>query len=114
MVGGIADPGAGPPGGHRARNAPAAIAVAPELGIDDSVIRRGPAAFGGVKRRFTPAGDWNGVTLIDDYPHHPVEISPVLRAPREATHGRVLARVPPPPLTPDATPFEPVRTWLHD
>src|ERR1700757_3169869 len=68
------------PGRHNASNATAAIAVAHELGISDEAIRNAIAAFGGVKRRFTKTGEWNGVTIIDDYGHHPVEIAAVLKA----------------------------------
>jgi UDP-N-acetylmuramate--alanine ligase len=102
------------PGRHNALNATAAIAVAHELGIDDAVIRRGLAAFGGVKRRFTRAGDWNGVTIIDDYAHHPVEIAAVLRAARESTHGRVIAVMQPHRFTRLATLFEPFCTCFND
>ena len=76
------------PGRHNALNATAAMAVAHELGIADDVIRKALAGFGGVKRRFTRAGDWNGVTIIDDYGHHPVEIAAVLRAAREIAQGQ--------------------------
>eukprot|EP01035_Chromulina_nebulosa_P054143 gene54143-74117_t len=55
------------PGRHNALNATAAIAVAHELGLTDDMIRKALAGFGGVKRRFTKTGDWNGVTIIDDY-----------------------------------------------
>ncbi|MFO1110382.1 MAG: UDP-N-acetylmuramate--L-alanine ligase [Bradyrhizobium sp.] len=83
------------PGRHNASNATAAIAVAHELGVSDDVIRRALAAFGGVKRRFTRTGEWNGVTVIDDYGHHPVEISAVLKAARESSNGKVIAVVQP-------------------
>jgi UDP-N-acetylmuramate--alanine ligase len=79
------------PGKHNVQNALAAIAVAVELGVPDEVIRTGFAKFGGVKRRFTKVGEVNGVTIIDDYGHHPVEIRAVLSAAREATGGRVIA-----------------------
>jgi len=68
------------PGRHNALNATAAIAVARELGVGDDRIRQALAAFGGVNRRFTRTGEWKGVTVIDDYGHHPVEIAAVLRA----------------------------------
>ena len=67
------------PGRHNALNATSAIAVARELGISDDAIRKALAGFGGVKRRFTRAGEWNGVAIIDDYGHHPVEIAAVLQ-----------------------------------
>ncbi|MBI1204135.1 MAG: UDP-N-acetylmuramate--L-alanine ligase [Rhodopseudomonas sp.] len=83
------------PGRHNALNATAAIAVAHELGIKDDMIRNALGAFGGVKRRFTKVGTWNGATIIDDYGHHPVEIAAVLRAARESTNGKVIAVVQP-------------------
>ena len=83
------------PGRHNALNATAAIAVAHELGLSDDVIRKALAGFGGVKRRFTRTGEWNGVTIIDDYGHHPVEIAAVLRAARDSTSNKVIAVVQP-------------------
>ena len=79
------------PGRHNVQNALAAIAVAVELGCDDATIRSGFARFGGVRRRFTRAGEVGGATVIDDYAHHPVEIRAVLAAAREAAPGRVIA-----------------------
>jgi UDP-N-acetylmuramate--alanine ligase len=79
------------PGRHNVSNATAAIAVAHELGIDERGIRAGIASFGGVKRRFTHTGTWQGVEIFDDYGHHPVEIRAVLKAARESTKGRVIA-----------------------
>ncbi|MEM7300144.1 MAG: UDP-N-acetylmuramate--L-alanine ligase [Pseudomonadota bacterium] len=75
------------PGLHNVSNATAAIAVASQLGIGADNIREGLLAFEGVKRRFTRAGHWNGVEIIDDYAHHPVEISAVLKAARSAASG---------------------------
>jgi len=84
------------PGRHNVQNALAAVAVAIELGIGDDAIRTGFARFGGVKRRFTKVGEIDGVTIIDDYGHHPVEIRAVLAAAREGVgSGRVLAVVQP-------------------
>jgi UDP-N-acetylmuramate--alanine ligase len=83
------------PGRHNALNATAAIAVARELGIGDDRIRKALAGFAGVKRRFTRTGEWNGVPIIDDYGHHPIEIAAVLRAARESTSGQVIAIVQP-------------------
>jgi UDP-N-acetylmuramate--alanine ligase len=83
------------PGRHNALNATAAIAVAHELGVGDDVIRKALTDFGGVRRRFTRTGMWNGVTIIDDYAHHPVEIAAVLKAARESTKGQVIAIVQP-------------------
>ncbi|TPW29275.1 UDP-N-acetylmuramate--L-alanine ligase [Pararhizobium mangrovi] len=79
------------PGRHNVSNATGAIAVAHELGISDEAILRGIGQFGGVKRRFTETGTWNGARIFDDYGHHPVEITAVLRAAREACSGRVVA-----------------------
>src|SRR5277367_3804665 len=79
------------PGRHNALNATAAIAVAHELKASIGTIRRAIASFGGVKRRFTLIGEWDGVQIFDDYGHHPVEIAAVLRAARESTRGQVIA-----------------------
>ena len=87
----IADLALPMPGRHNVSNATAAIAVAHELGLTDEAIRRGLSSFGGVKRRFTPTGSWNGVQVFDDYGHHPVEIKAVLRAARDAAKGRIIA-----------------------
>ncbi len=78
-------------GDHNISNALAAVAVARHLGIAPSAIKAALAGFGGVNRRFTKVGTWNGVTIIDDYGHHPVEIAAVLKAARQATKGRVIA-----------------------
>jgi UDP-N-acetylmuramate--alanine ligase len=83
------------PGRHNALNATAAIAVARELKVSPDKIRSALSTFGGVKRRFTRTGEWNGVTVFDDYGHHPVEISAVLKAARESTRGQVIAIVQP-------------------
>ena len=82
-------------GRHNVQNALAAIAVAIELGLDDATIQKGFAAFGGVKRRFTKVGETGGVSIIDDYGHHPVEIRAVLSAAREFATGKVIAVVQP-------------------
>ena len=79
------------PGDHNVSNALAAVAVARHLGMSDDAIRKALAAFGGVNRRFTRVGEVNGVTIIDDYGHHPVEIAAVLKAARQASDGRVIA-----------------------
>lgn len=83
------------PGHHNALNATAAIAVAHDLGIPVETIRKALAGFGGVKRRFTKTGEWNGALIFDDYGHHPVEIAAVLRAARNSTKGQVIAVVQP-------------------
>lgn len=79
------------PGDHNVSNALAAIAVARHLGMSKDAIRSALAGFGGVNRRFTKVGEVNGVTIIDDYGHHPVEIAAVLKAARQASKGRVIA-----------------------
>jgi UDP-N-acetylmuramate--alanine ligase len=102
------------PGRHNALNATAAIAVAHELGMSDDAIRKAIAGFGGVKRRFTKTGEWNGVTIIDDYGHHPVEITAVLRAARESTTGKVIAVVQPHRYTRLQSLFEEFCTCFND
>ncbi|MEP3265796.1 MAG: UDP-N-acetylmuramate--L-alanine ligase [Hyphomicrobiales bacterium] len=83
------------PGHHNVSNATAAIAVANALGISADDIRDGLASFSGVKRRFTHTGSWKGVEIFDDYGHHPVEITSVLKAARAAAQGKVIAVVQP-------------------
>jgi UDP-N-acetylmuramate--alanine ligase len=102
------------PGRHNALNATAAIAVAHQLGLSDDAIRTALAGFGGVKRRFTRTGEWDGVTVIDDYGHHPVEIAAVLRAARESTHGRIIAVVQPHRFTRLQSLFEEFCTCFND
>ncbi|GAB4354543.1 MAG: UDP-N-acetylmuramate--L-alanine ligase [Kiloniellaceae bacterium] len=82
-------------GRHNALNATAAIAVAREMGLEEDGIRKALGGFGGVKRRFTRTGEAGGITVIDDYGHHPVEIAAVLAAARQAGKGRVIAVVQP-------------------
>ncbi|MDX2095675.1 MAG: UDP-N-acetylmuramate--L-alanine ligase [Alphaproteobacteria bacterium] len=85
-------------GMHNLRNALAAIAVAREVGIDDAHILRALHSFEGVKRRFTKTGEVGGITVIDDYGHHPVEIAATLSSARQAVEakgGRVIAVVQP-------------------
>ena len=82
-------------GQHNVQNSLAAIAVAEEMGLGDDVIRTAFAGFKGVKRRFTKTGETRGITVIDDYGHHPVEIAAVLHAARAATAGSIIAVVQP-------------------
>ena len=82
-------------GMHNVLNALAAVAVARELSVGPEAIAAGLTGFGGVKRRFTTTGTSGGVRVIDDYGHHPVEISSVLKAARAVTEGRVVAVVQP-------------------
>jgi UDP-N-acetylmuramate--alanine ligase len=102
------------PGRHNALNATAAIAVAHELGVPDEAIHAALAAFGGVRRRFTRTGEWNGIPIIDDYGHHPVEIAAVLRAARESTRGQVIAVMQPHRYTRLASLFEQFSTCFND
>jgi UDP-N-acetylmuramate--alanine ligase len=81
------------PGDHNVSNALSAVAVARHLGMKGEEIRAALAAFGGVNRRFTKVGEVNGVTVIDDYGHHPVEIAAVLKAARQAVGADSNARV---------------------
>ena len=83
------------PGRHNVQNALAAIAVGIEMRIPDETLRAALAGFGGVKRRFTRVGEAGGITVIDDYAHHPVEIAAVLGAARQAYEGRIIAVVQP-------------------
>ncbi|MEL7106452.1 MAG: UDP-N-acetylmuramate--L-alanine ligase [Pseudomonadota bacterium] len=81
------------PGDHNVSNALAAVAVARHLGMKSAEIREALAGFAGVNRRFTKVGEVDGVTIIDDYGHHPVEIAAVLKAARQSVEegGRVIA-----------------------
>ncbi|GAA6207220.1 UDP-N-acetylmuramate--L-alanine ligase [Cognatishimia sp. WU-CL00825] len=79
------------PGDHNVSNALSAVAIARHLGMSADDIRDALANFGGVNRRFTKVGEINGVSIIDDYGHHPVEIAAVLKAARQASEGRVIA-----------------------
>ncbi|MEX0316891.1 MAG: UDP-N-acetylmuramate--L-alanine ligase [Ruegeria sp.] len=79
------------PGDHNVSNALSAVAVARHLGMKAAEIREALANFGGVNRRFTKVGEVDGVTIIDDYGHHPVEIAAVLKAARQSCEGRVIA-----------------------
>lgn len=83
------------PGNHNVQNALAAIAVGLEMRISTDVLANAFANFGGVKRRFTITGEVGGVTVVDDYGHHPVEISAVLKAARDSFDKKVIAVVQP-------------------
>ena len=75
-------------GEHNMRNALAAIAVGADLGLDIDVLRRGLAEFKGVKRRLEVIGEANGVTVYDDFAHHPTAVDETLRAVRHAAPGQ--------------------------
>ncbi len=102
------------PGHHNALNATAAIAVAHELGVPEDRIKQALANFGGVKRRFTRTGEWNGVAIFDDYAHHPVEIAAVLKAARASTKAHVIAVVQPHRFTRLRDLFEQFCTCFND
>ncbi len=78
-------------GEHNVQNALAAVAFGVELKFDDETIRSGLKNFSGVKRRFTNVGEAGGITVIDDYGHHPVEINSALKAARHMCDGNVIA-----------------------
>ncbi len=83
------------PGAHNVQNALSAFVVANEMGIADDIARSALQDFGGVKRRFTITGTGGGVTVVDDYAHHPVEIAAVLKAARDMGRERVVTVVQP-------------------
>ena len=93
-------------GRHNVLNALAAIVVALEMGIAADTLRASLVQFAGVKRRFTKTGETRGITVIDDYGHHPVEIAAVLQAARQATDRKVIAVVQPHRYTRLASLFE--------
>ena len=79
------------PGNHNVSNSLAAIAIARHLDINEKSIKKSLSQFKGVNRRFTQVAELNGMKIIDDYGHHPVEISAVLRAARQTATGKVFA-----------------------
>ena len=102
------------PGEHNVQNALAAIVVARELGVADETIRNAFANFGGVGRRFTRVGEWNGAAIIDDYAHNPFKIAAALKAARQAYSGPIVAVVQPHRYTRLAHTFEQFSTCLND
>ncbi len=74
-------------GDHNIQNALASIAIAHELNVSETAIKKALRHFKGVKRRFTKTGTVHGVTIIDDYGHHPIEIKAVLKAARQSLEG---------------------------
>ena len=101
-------------GAHNVQNALAAVAIANEMGIDDATIAKGLKAFAGVKRRFTKTGEVDGITVIDDYGHPPVEIAAVLTAARAVAQGKVIAVVQPHRYTRLRDLFEEFCTCFND
>ncbi len=102
------------PGRHNVLNALAAVAVANELKIHDDVIRKALAGFGGVKRRFTRTGQVGGITVIDDYGHHPIEIKAALATARQVAAGKVIAVIQPHRYTRLEALFSDFCTCAHD
>jgi UDP-N-acetylmuramate--alanine ligase len=99
---------------HNVQNALAAISVAHAMEFPEEVIRKALSGFAGVKRRFTRTGEGLGLTVIDDYGHHPVEIAAVLKAARSVTRGRVIAVVQPHRYTRLKSLFEEFCTCFND
>lgn len=81
-------------GRHNVQNALVALTIAQEMGVKPPIMKKALENFTGVKRRFTKTGEVQGVTIIDDYAHHPIEIETVLKTARtavQANEGRVIA-----------------------
>ncbi|NVJ69146.1 MAG: UDP-N-acetylmuramate--L-alanine ligase [Alphaproteobacteria bacterium] len=102
------------PGNHNIQNALAAISVGLQMQVDDETLKAAFKSFGGVKRRFTKTGEVAGVTIIDDYGHHPVEIAAVLKAARESFDHKVVAVVQPHRYTRLKSLFEEFCTCFND
>jgi UDP-N-acetylmuramate--alanine ligase len=101
-------------GQHNVQNALAAVAIAAEMEIDDATLRNAFASFRGVKRRFTKTGEAGGITVIDDYGHHPVEIAAVLKAARQAGARDVVAVMQPHRYTRLSSLFDDFCTCMND
>lgn len=78
------------PGEHNVYNSLSAIAACLDMGVELSYIKQGLSVFGGAKRRFEYKGTLNGITIIDDYAHHPTEITATLHAAKNYPHGRII------------------------
>jgi UDP-N-acetylmuramate--alanine ligase len=102
------------PGEHNVSNAIASVGVALHLGMSSEEIRFGLQSFKGVNRRFTKVAVINGITIIDDYAHHPVEILATLKAARQSHKGRILAIHQPHRYTRLDNLFEEFCTCFHD
>lgn len=105
------------PGRHNVQNSLAALAIAQEMDVPAPVMKTAMKNFSGVKRRFTKTGEVEGIRIIDDYGHHPVEIAAVLKAARQAveeTGGKVIAVVQPHRYTRLSSLFEDFCTCFND
>ena len=102
------------PGEHNIQNSVAAIVVARQLGVPDETIRSAINSFKGVGRRFTKVGEWNGMSIIDDYAHNPFKIAAALKAARQAYSGPIVAVVQPHRYTRLRDTFEQFCTCLND
>ncbi|MFL5266748.1 MAG: UDP-N-acetylmuramate--L-alanine ligase [Stellaceae bacterium] len=101
-------------GRHNVQNSLAVATVAEAMALGDDALRTALYNFKGVKRRFTKTGEWNGVAVIDDYGHHPVEIAAVLKAARAIVDGKVIAVVQPHRYTRVAHLFDGFCTCFND
>ncbi len=101
-------------GRHNVQNALAALAIGIEMEIPEATLKSALAAFRGVKRRFSRVGEAGGITIIDDYGHHPVEIAAVLKAARQAGARDVIAVVQPHRFSRLQALFEDFCTSLND
>ncbi len=101
-------------GEHNVENALACIALAYHLGISEATLREVFQEFQGVRRRFTQTGTCQGVTVIDDYAHHPQEIRAVLRAAKGICRGRVIAVCQPHRYSRLAHLFDDFKSCFHD
>jgi len=101
-------------GYHNVLNALGVAAIALECGVEEESIKMGFASFKGVQRRFTCVGTWQGITIIDDYAHHPVEIRATLAAAKEAAQGRIIAVLEPHRYSRLATHFQEFSTCCEE
>jgi UDP-N-acetylmuramate--alanine ligase len=101
-------------GRHNALNALAVVALADELGVETDAVRAGLASFQGVQRRFTVRGERGGVTVVDDYGHHPAEVRATLRGARESFGRRVVCLFQPHRYTRTRDLFDDFTTAFND
>ncbi|HZA14644.1 MAG TPA: UDP-N-acetylmuramate--L-alanine ligase [Myxococcaceae bacterium] len=101
-------------GAHNAMNAMAVIAVAEEMDIPLDIVRGALAEFGGVQRRFTVKGEVNGITVVDDYGHHPAEVRATLAGARRAFDRRLVVAFQPHRYTRTRDLFQEFATAFND